>query len=58
MSASVEELSICPGIGDKKVKRLHDTFNASFKKEKKNSISNSKSVNGSNITDFLITSKK
>eukprot|EP01080_Neovahlkampfia_damariscottae_P004280 gene4280-7616_t len=37
MSASVEELSICPGIGDKKVKRLHDAFNASFKKEKKNS---------------------
>jgi ERCC4-type nuclease len=35
MSASVEELSICPGIGDKKVKRLHETFNASFKKEKK-----------------------
>lgn len=32
MNASIEELSICPGLGQKKVKRLHDIFNVSFKK--------------------------
>jgi DNA excision repair protein ERCC-1 len=38
MEASLEELSILPGFGEKKVKRLHDTFHTRFiptgKKEK------------------------
>jgi len=30
MNASLEELSLCPGIGEKKVKRLFETFNTPF----------------------------
>ena len=32
LTASVEELSLCPGIGEKKVKRLWDTFHKPFHK--------------------------
>ncbi|KAK1296287.1 DNA excision repair protein ERCC-1 [Acorus calamus] len=31
MDASMEELARCPGIGERKVKRLHDTFHEPFK---------------------------
>ena len=31
--ASLEELSICPGIGVKKVRRLHDAFHRPFSRE-------------------------
>jgi hypothetical protein len=42
MESSLEELSILPGFGEKKVKRLHDTFHTRFipvgkKKENKQS---------------------
>ncbi|KAF0930458.1 hypothetical protein E2562_032887 [Oryza meyeriana var. granulata] len=30
MNASMEELARCPGIGERKVKRLHDTFHEPF----------------------------
>ncbi|XP_051116038.1 DNA excision repair protein ERCC-1 [Andrographis paniculata] len=32
MDASMEDLSRCPGIGEKKVKRLYDTFHEPFKR--------------------------
>ncbi|XP_006662516.1 DNA excision repair protein ERCC-1 [Oryza brachyantha] len=32
MNASMEELARCPGIGERKVKRLHDTFHEPFKR--------------------------
>ncbi|GMI84455.1 UV REPAIR DEFICIENT 7 [Hibiscus trionum] len=32
MDASMEDLARCPGIGERKVKRLHDTFHESFKR--------------------------
>ncbi|KAJ4774487.1 DNA excision repair protein ERCC-1 [Rhynchospora pubera] len=32
MNASMEELARCPGIGEKKVKRLYDTFHEPFKR--------------------------
>ncbi|KAL6906506.1 hypothetical protein ACP4OV_004107 [Aristida adscensionis] len=32
MDASMEELARCPGIGERKVKRLYDTFNEPFKR--------------------------
>ncbi|KAM3402718.1 hypothetical protein ACQJBY_006501 [Aegilops geniculata] len=32
MDASMEELARCPGIGERKVKRLHDTFHEPFKR--------------------------
>jgi hypothetical protein len=44
MESSLEELSILPGFGEKKIKRLHDTFHTRFipvggkKKEKQSSI--------------------
>ena len=31
--ASIEELSVCPGIGVKKVRRLHEAFHRPFSKE-------------------------
>mmetsp|Transcript_5250 Transcript_5250/g.7645 ORF Transcript_5250/g.7645 Transcript_5250/m.7645 type:complete len:223 (+) Transcript_5250:569-1237(+) len=30
VSASMDEISLCPGIGEKKVRRLHDAFNKPF----------------------------
>ncbi|MCD7455104.1 Excision repair cross-complementation group 1 [Datura stramonium] len=33
MDASMEDLARCPGIGERKVKRLHDTFHEPFKRE-------------------------
>ena len=30
MNADVEELSLCPGVGEKKVKRLFDAFHKPF----------------------------
>jgi len=33
MTATTDELSICAGFGEKKVKRLHETFHASFSKK-------------------------
>ncbi|KAL0490288.1 DNA excision repair protein ERCC [Acrasis kona] len=35
MEASLEELALLPGIGEKKVKRLHDTFHTKFIPPKK-----------------------
>ncbi|KAA3486375.1 DNA excision repair protein ERCC-1 isoform X1 [Gossypium australe] len=32
MDASMEDLARCPGIGERKVKRLHDTFHEPFKR--------------------------
>ncbi|KAB1200844.1 DNA excision repair protein ERCC-1 [Morella rubra] len=32
MDASMEDLARCPGIGERKVKRLHDTFREPFKR--------------------------
>ncbi|XP_062205963.1 DNA excision repair protein ERCC-1 [Phragmites australis] len=32
MDASMEELARCPGIGERKVKRLHDTFHEPFRR--------------------------
>src|SRR5690349_2317016 len=34
MSASMEELSLCPGIGEKKVRRLYNAFHQPFKANK------------------------
>ncbi|XP_009795931.1 DNA excision repair protein ERCC-1 [Nicotiana sylvestris] len=33
MDASMEDLARCPGIGERKVKRLYDTFHEPFKRE-------------------------
>eukprot|EP01118_Nematostelium_gracile_P010473 TRINITY_DN3613_c0_g1_i1.p1 TRINITY_DN3613_c0_g1~~TRINITY_DN3613_c0_g1_i1.p1 ORF type:complete len:382 (+),score=97.92 TRINITY_DN3613_c0_g1_i1:40-1185(+) len=33
INASMEELSLCPGIGEKKVKRMYNTFHQPFKTE-------------------------
>ncbi|KAK9093854.1 hypothetical protein Scep_025323 [Stephania cephalantha] len=33
MDASMEELARCPGIGERKVKRLHDAFHEPFKRK-------------------------
>ncbi|RAL49258.1 hypothetical protein DM860_017538 [Cuscuta australis] len=33
MDASMEDLARCPGIGDRKVKRLYDTFHEPFQRE-------------------------
>ena len=35
VNASLDELSVCPGIGPKKVKRLHDAFHRPFNSEMK-----------------------
>ena len=35
VSASMDELVLCPGIGEKKVKRLYDAFHKPFSKKKK-----------------------
>uniref|UniRef100_A0A2P2L6F6 DNA excision repair protein ERCC-1 n=1 Tax=Rhizophora mucronata TaxID=61149 RepID=A0A2P2L6F6_RHIMU len=32
MDASMEDLARCPGIGERKVKRLHDTFHEPFRR--------------------------
>lgn len=32
MAASMDELALCPGLGEKKVKRLHDAFHKPFSK--------------------------
>ncbi|GFP96761.1 DNA excision repair protein ercc-1 [Phtheirospermum japonicum] len=38
MDASMEDLARCPGIGERKVKRLHDTFHEPFKRAVPNSV--------------------
>ena len=30
MNATVEEIRLCPGIGEKKARRLHEAFNKPF----------------------------
>jgi len=35
VGASVEELSLCNGIGEKKVMRLYDAFNKPFNKKRR-----------------------
>lgn len=34
VSASIDELALCPGIGPKKVRRLHEAFHRPFSKDK------------------------
>lgn len=48
MSASVEEISLCPGFGETKVRRLYDTFHASWKKKPKK-----KKPTQSKLDDFI-----
>ena len=47
LTASIEEFRICPGIGEKKVRRLYDAFNKPFsssiakrRKEEKERLAN------------------
>jgi DNA excision repair protein ERCC-1 len=42
MHASIEELSLCPGLGERKVKRLYNTFHQSWQMEGSKSTAKSK----------------
>jgi DNA excision repair protein ERCC-1 len=48
MDASMEDLSRCPGIGERKVKRLYDTFHEPFKRVVHPSVPVSKTQAGDN----------
>ena len=51
VTAPIEELTLCPGIGDKKVRRLYDAFHKPFHQTKAPTREYSASTSENNIID-------
>ncbi|XAR52343.1 hypothetical protein NMG60_11020353 [Bertholletia excelsa] len=58
MDASMEDLARCPGIGERKVKRLYDTFHEPFKRVVPKQIPIPDTCTHSNAEDSLVGGEK